>query len=174
MENNENLQEINLPLEKLSKGNTTKECLQCQQKFKTWTSLVRRGAGKFCSHKCSLSYWQTGEKNNNWKGGRKIDFQGYILIKNKTHPFRVKGDYIREHRLAMEDWLKANDPASQYLIEINGERYLKRDLVVHHIDHDKQNNNVQNLMIMSNHDHGVLENTGERNPMFGKTPWNKK
>lgn len=70
-----------------------------------------------------------GENHHSWKGGRIINTGGYINI-------RVNGRYQLEHRLVME-------------------KHLGRKLIggeeVHHINHNKQDNRIENLMLFSNH-----------------------
>ena len=157
MEQKENLSATNLELPKLSDGKKYVVCKGCKKTFWIWRCQAHRR--KFCSHKCSLSYWQLGDRNNNWKGGRKIDGDGYILIRVENHPFKRKDGYVFEHRLVVEKFVG---------------RYLTPDEVIHHLDGNKANNKIDNLKIMTIHDHLSFENKKEKNPMYGKTPWNKK
>ena len=69
--------------------------------------------------------------NPNWKGGRVIRNDDYVFVKTHVHPFRSKQNYILEHRLVVEKYLK---------------RYLSKYEHVHHIDDNPSNNNVTNLM----------------------------
>lgn len=73
------------------------------------------------------------EKSSNWKGGR-ILRSGYIYIKLPSHPFSGKQGYIAEHRLVMEKKLG---------------RYLTKKEVVHHINHNRLDNSIDNLEICS-------------------------
>lgn len=74
---------------------------------------------------------RVGDKNPSWKGGIKTDKHGYIYIYCPEHP-SARAKYVREHRLVMEKRLG---------------RYLTPEEVVHHIDFNKQNNNIDNLML---------------------------
>ena len=47
-----------------------------------------------------------GELNPFWKGGRRADKQGYILVHSPEHPYRNKQNLVREHRLVMEPGLR--------------------------------------------------------------------
>ena len=76
------------------------------------------------------------EGNPNWKGGRKIDKDGYVLIHFPEHPRKRHGGYVAEHRLLVE--------------KIIG-RYLQRSETFHHIDYNTSNNNISNLIAFSNH-----------------------
>ena len=74
---------------------------------------------------------QTGENNHNWKGGRVLTEEGYILV-------RTENSYKKEHRLTLEQQLG---------------RQLKSNEEVHHLDGDKSNNDIRNLIIVSSLDH---------------------
>ena len=64
---------------------------------------------------------------------------GYILIGNREHPFADKHGYVPEHRLVMEKKLG---------------RYVNPETeIVHHIDEDKTNNNIENLLVTNRGDH---------------------
>jgi hypothetical protein len=76
---------------------------------------------------------QIREANHQWKGGRSIASNGYVLIKVGTehHLADVRG-YAYEHRVVAEQKL--------------GRRLLPGE-VVHHRDGDKQNNAPENLEV---------------------------
>ena len=73
-------------------------------------------------------------KSTNWKGGENINFKGYVLIYCPEHPNHNAHGYILKHRFVMEKYLG---------------RFLKKVEVVHHIDHNKQNNKISNLKLYS-------------------------
>lgn len=87
-----------------------------------------------------INHWLIGEKNHNWKGG-KVLRNGYWSIKKLDHPFKDAHGYIFEHRLVME--------------EILG-RYLKKNELVHHKDHNKLNNSPNNLELITRKQHPNL------------------
>ena len=72
----------------------------------------------------------SGEKHPNWRGGKIIDKDGYVLVHKRTHPFCNADGYIREHRLVIE--------------KIIG-RYLSPTEKVHHTS-KKNDNRAQKLM----------------------------
>jgi len=67
-----------------------------------------------------------------------IDVHGYKLIYKPSHPDARSDGYIFEHRLVME-------------VKI-GRRLLKKEYV-HHLDHNKLNNNLNNLILINNSNH---------------------
>ena len=79
--------------------------------------------------------WGKGEKAPDWKGGRIYDGTGYIKIYKPDHPFRNKAGYIREHRLIIEKQIG---------------RYLHCWEVVHHINKIRDDNRLENLILLKN------------------------
>lgn len=95
----------------------------------------------------------------NFKGGR-VSRNGYVYIYVKNHPYAVKYGatrYVKEHRLVMEKHIG---------------RYLKPTEVVHHIDGNKENNNLSNLALFLNQSahakfHYILNNINGINKLKG-------
>lgn len=83
---------------------------------------------------------QVGSNNPTWKGGKSKNKEGYIVV-------RVDNKYVKEHRLVMESHLG---------------RLLKSDEHIHHIDGNRENNNLNNLRVVSNSEHLRIEWTEER------------
>lgn len=111
----------------------------------------------------------TGESNHrfgvtphNFKG-RQIHSEGYVLLFAPDHPFAIAGKKsVMEHRLVLETHLRATDPGSPYLVEVDGVLYLRPEIEVHHRDHDKANNVVENLQPLTKQEHARLHQA-ERN-----------
>ena len=92
-----------------------------------------------------------GEKHPKWNGGKTINKSGYVLIRNKKDPLCNKNGYNLEHRL---------------IIQKNIGRNLTDDEVIHHINGDKKDNRIENLLILSKSEHSVLHNP--KGSYFGK------
>ena len=92
---------------------------------------------KFCSKKCR----QSGKFNNNFKRGWTIDKFGYKHILLEKGRSGQKRNYRREHRLIMESFL--------------GRKLLKNE-IVHHKNHNKLDNRIKNLVIMTRSEHMKL------------------
>ena len=109
-----------------------KNCSNCGKEFKTFPCEIKKGGGIYCSLKCHPRN-NKGHKHFNWKGGRRKDRYGYVLIYNPNHPFCLSGNYVFEHRLIIESQI---------------ERYLTPKEVVHHRG-DVDDNRPHMLMAFS-------------------------
>lgn len=73
-----------------------------------------------------------GENNPSWKGGRYKKPNGYVMVNI------APGEYTREHVLVIEQHIG---------------RKLFRDEVVHHLDGNRSNNQLINLMLLTKKEH---------------------
>lgn len=71
---------------------------------------------------------------------------GYYMIHLKSHPNCTCQGYFFEHRYVMEQHIG---------------RYLRKDEVVHHINHKRDDNRIENLIILSPSEHMKLHNAGK-------------
>ena|SRR3990167_209183 len=110
---------------------------------------------------CREHWYRTliGESALHWKGGRKNN-NGYIMIYNPAHPKHDQQGYVREHRLVMEKYLG---------------RYLEKSEIIHHLNHKRDDNKLENLVIMNKKDHDELHLVTGVKTRFkkGQIPWNK-
>lgn len=97
-----------------------------------------------------------GSNNPNWKGGRTNDGFGYILIYNPDHPFCNNLKYVREHRLIMEQYL-----SEKYNMDI----FILPYFEVHHINGIKDDNRIENLMLLTKGEHSSITNLGKHKDM---------
>jgi hypothetical protein len=112
-------------------------CEFCKKEFTTYRSPSNmKLTPRFCSLVC-LGKSQKGENNPAYNGG-KYKCNGYYIVFVPEHPF-ASDNTVLEHRLVMEKKLG---------------RYLTSEEVVHHIDRNKLNNDINNLMLFpSNSEH---------------------
>ena len=92
---------------------------------------------------------QRGEKNPCWRGGRTRTSKGYVAIHSPGHPRAWKGSasYVLEHVLVAEKKLG---------------RFLSKDERVHHVNHVKDDNRPENLLIMTHGEHTRLHWLGRK------------
>lgn len=115
-------------------------CQSCKKDFEILSSALKRsGRAKFCSKKC---YWSA-------KIGRPISsrreityFAGYTYVKDEN------GRRVGEHRHVMEKLL--------------GRRLLRSEHV-HHKDHNRSNNSLENLELLTASEH-MKRHAAERTP----------
>ena len=132
-----------------------KICIFCKKEFSVPKAYEYR---KHCSMKCyglsrrgkklppfskkwkdnmskSKKGKRRGSENPNWRGGRRYDALGYVMVYAPNHPFAMKSGCVYEHRLIVEKRLC---------------RYLKPHERVHHINEIKNDNRPENLMYFHN------------------------
>lgn len=83
----------------------------------------------------------TGENNPNWKGGKKGDGQGHIMLRTN------KKEYRFEHRVIFEREAGIKVP---------------KNCCVHHINGDKKDNRIENLCMMTHKAHTLLHHCGTK------------
>lgn len=93
--------------------------------------------------------FKKGDKHPKWKGGSFVDSSGYVMIKCEDHPYlNHPQGYVYEHRLIMEKHLG---------------RILLPSEVVHHINNNRKDNRIENLMLFSsNKEHIIFHRDIER------------
>lgn len=74
-------------------------------------------------------------------GHKKKRKDGYIAIYFPDHPKSNKEKYIMEHDLIMECYIG---------------RWLKEEEIVHHINHKRDDNRIENLKLMTKKEHARL------------------
>ena len=102
-------------------------------------SETRKGRIFSQEHRAAISAAKKCDYNGlNGYGHTKNHNMGYVLTYAPQHPHAHKDGYIMLHTVLMER-------------EIG--RYLEPDEVVHHINHDRKDNRIENLRLMKKHDH---------------------
>lgn len=89
-----------------------------------------------------------GEKNSNWKGGRKKTPNGYVQVHMPNHPRADKNGYVMEHIVVFEEVTGITVPCN---------------CCVHHLNGIKGDNRIENLCMMEFGAHTVMHHTGHKN-----------
>lgn len=120
-----------------------RKCETCGVTFVVWQSRLRIGKGRFCSTSCG----KKGSLNRSWNGGVRR-CSGYIRRLVPEHPYADSKGSVLEHRLVMEK---------------NLGRYLTPDEVVHHKNHIRDDNRIENLELLdSQSEHYTRHMTGNK------------
>jgi len=126
------------------------ECNICHIEFTRKASYFRKSQkqtkNSCCFHNIQCkSKWivtlnnfaKKGNNHNSWNGGKRKNPQGYIMIYSPNHPAAIR-NYVAEHRLIMEKQIG---------------RLLTPNDIVHHINENKTDNNIENLELMTRSEH---------------------
>ena len=102
-------------------------CHNCKKSFIVNPAYIKRRPLQkvwFCSKDCFVKYAQRN--------------RGKVLVNGSFPYYRTSSDKRRYHRKLMEDYLG---------------RKLSRNEVVHHVNGNKKDNRIENLIIMDNKEH---------------------
>jgi endogenous inhibitor of DNA gyrase (YacG/DUF329 family) len=136
-------------------------CHTCGKEFICPDTKGRLNA-KFCSHKCkavSIGYRDIGKIL--------LNGSGYYYIRLQVHPFANNGA-ILYHRFLVEQYLRENNPKSDFLIKIGENFYLSPHIDVHHINEIKTDNYLSNFYICSHSEHTGLHKNIKKNDLILK------
>ena len=88
-----------------------------------------------------------GSNNPFWKGGKWQDRDGYWHIYSPNHPLKDKDGCVLKHRLVYEQFYSV---------------CLLPWIDIHHIDENKQNNNINNLLPVTRSEHMRIHMIGNK------------
>lgn len=172
-----------------------KYCIVCSKE------ITSKYAVKFCSRSCSAKMSNRSENRDrkvsnkktsealklfylNTFGKKSIEQKPHTISKNyklqecppweiekvirkgeynygivRGHPHATNNHYVLEHRIVMENYLN---------------RVLTKDEVVHHINEDKKDNRIENLVVMDKKEHVKHHMEYKKRTIYLKCPWCEK
>jgi len=146
-----------------------KKCKICSQEFQTRPSHVKMGWGKFCSNKCHYLSMKTGKFVE-------CDECKIKIYKNNTKLGRSKSGKYFCGKSCQTKWRNKFFSGNKHLNWINGENTYRnlllradikqicsrckkddtRILAVHHIDRNRKNNTIENLVWLCHNCHYLV------------------
>lgn len=116
---------------------TPRKCIYCSEEF---IGRDKNGIkARYCSRTCHFRNINTSKEHQS-KAGKKGAL--YAISKRGTGKIGYIKEYGRhQHRIVMENKIG---------------RKLTKDEIVHHIDHNKHNNNISNLQLVTRSEHAKI------------------
>ena len=146
-------------------------CPVCSVAFLVRPTRLRRSKNVCCSRECSSilrkttmkgsnnhQYGLRGSLNSTWKSDVGITNLGYLAQNQHTNCTSRHDGSVLVHRSIVEEHLKLNDADSDYLSTVQGQHRLSQSVDVHHIDENKLNFKLANLLITTRGEHTSMHN----------------
>jgi len=154
-----------------------KKCEVCAKEFRV--TLTRKDEARFCSRECQAispaykqecSERQLREKSWRWSGGVYYSSSGYVA----TRDAMLGSERIGEHRLVVLKAMLELAPWHPFLTQKDGKWRLSRDIEVHHIDRDRSNNELSNLLAVTKEAHAQIHHNNTKPKPWECWPINPK
>ena len=142
-----------------------KICKTCNVEFRV--PPCRKEKALYCSQRCKgsdpayklvSSVAQRGEKSARFKGGS-VSARGYMKTKEWGEDAPV---HTFAHRVIVAYALSAENSSHPFLTTIDGLTRLRPEIHVHHIDRNKLNNDLSNLLAVTASAHIRLHKSGRK------------
>lgn len=143
-----------------------KVCEVCSVQFRV--TETRKDTARFCSRACQkqsqtfkseCSELQQGEKSWRWAGGEYLNHSGYIRHKRKVLGSETA---ILSHRLVIFNAMLSEEPDHPFIVEVDGVKRLDSQIEVHHIDRNRSNNALSNLLAVTKHAHAQIHHRNSK------------
>jgi hypothetical protein len=146
-----------------------KLCPVCGHKF--FVPLSHADRRECCSIRCANKHpdrkHSTRENHYLWNGGKTLHTGGYLYVRADGHPYSGNAGYVLEHRVILESRMRKEAPGHRFLIDHAGVLYLRPEIEVHHINKDKRDNALENLLACTSGAHQSIHSG--KAPMTGET-----
>lgn len=157
-------------------------CLTCKKEFYVKPSHLKRGWGKYCSINCRTKGQLIGKffecficKKEVYRsplGIKKSQSGNYFCSKRCQTIWRNSILFTGENH---SNW-KYGESAYRHILEKEGTEKIcvlckisdKRVIIVHHIDKNRKNNNISNLIWLCNNCHYLVHHYNEAKERLGK------
>lgn len=136
-----------------AKARAEMACKQCGAVFLVPKCHAERRV--YCSLECRADAERGVTKPAKANGNVTHHRDGYILERDKDHPFNVSG-YVLQHRLIVERWLRVANQDHPFLVQMGEQKYLRPDIQVHHVNEVRSDNGLENLVPCSQRVHSDL------------------
>jgi hypothetical protein len=148
------------------KRREVRACLECGREISLPPSRYERGAGRFCSLDCRNvnEAWRKergdscrGEKHYKWTGDTYESSRGYIYK-------YVSGTHREvEHRQVALAAMLEQVPDHPFLTrDVTGKVVFMPRIEVHHIDRNRANNELHNLLVVTQYAHKWIHSNGRK------------